>query len=226
VFSSHLKQDKILLHHVQNTYDSKGFKDPQMKEDIWIQNKKLIPFYGDELIHFLINFQQILFLPVIFLAGRVGIVIDSTVTERKFRPWTKLGNICHVLLHYAVMSQAPRPLSVYIVASLWQAILSLQLLGNHYAKPWNYITDATEGNFFLWQLLATQDFSCPKWARWFYGGLNFHYSHHLFPTLSREYFHLTTPLIRVSYDDLLHALRVFCLVLTLPIRQFDTIVPL
>lgn len=119
----------------------------------------------------------------------------------QFQIEAKLGNICHVLLHYAVISQAPRPLSVYIVASLWQAILSLQLLGNHYVKPWNYITDATEGNFFLWQVLATQDFSCPKWARWFYGGLNFHYSHHLFPTLSREYFHLTTPLIRVSYDD-------------------------
>jgi hypothetical protein len=69
-------------------------------------------------------------------------------------------------------------------------------------KPWNYITDATEGNFFIWQILATQDFSCPKWARWFYGGLNFHYSHHCFPTLSREYFHLTTPLIRVSDCDL------------------------
>ncbi|KAL3784651.1 hypothetical protein ACHAWO_013449 [Cyclotella atomus] len=183
-------------HAFLNAYDSKGFKDPQMREDIWIQNKKLIPFFGDELIHFLTNFQHILFLPVIFLAGRVGIVIDSTVTERKFRPWTKLGNVCHVLLHYAVLCQAPRPVAVYIVASLWQAILSLQLLGNHYVKPWNYITDATEGNFFIWQILATQDFSCPKWARWFYGGLNFHYSHHCFPTLSREYFHLTTPLIR------------------------------
>lgn len=110
----------------------------------------------------------------------------------------KLGNVFHILLHYAVLSQAPRPTAVYIVASLWQAILSLQLLGNHYVKPWNEINDATEGNFFFWQVLSTQDFACPKWARWFYGGLNFHYSHHLFPTLSREYFHLTTPLIRVS----------------------------
>jgi hypothetical protein len=68
-----------------------------MREDIWIQNKKLIPFFGDELIHFLTNFQHILFLPVIFLAGRVGIVIDSTVTERKFRPWSE-----HATLQYIV----------------------------------------------------------------------------------------------------------------------------
>eukprot|EP00804_Cyclotella_cryptica_P031239 CCRYP_011067-RB/>CCRYP_011067-RB protein AED:0.29 eAED:0.29 QI:272/1/1/1/1/0.66/3/1215/689 len=76
-------------HAFLNTFDSKGFKDPQMREDIWIQNKKLIPFFGDQMIHFLTNFQHILFLPVIFLAGRVGIVLDSTLTERKFRPWSE-----------------------------------------------------------------------------------------------------------------------------------------
>ena len=61
-----------------------------MKEDIWIQNKNLIKFFGDDLINFLVNFQHILFLPVIFIAGRIGIVVDSTVTERKFRPWSEL----------------------------------------------------------------------------------------------------------------------------------------
>jgi len=104
-------------HAFLNTFDSEGFRDPQvrcfdcksealftttfslnlfsfayasqMREDIWIQNKKLIPFFGEQMIHFLTNFQHILFLPVIFLAGRVGIVLDSTLTERKFRPWSK-----------------------------------------------------------------------------------------------------------------------------------------
>jgi hypothetical protein len=105
-------------HAFLNTYDDEsGFKDPQvcqrhcrrlqsylflsllthsilfihsqMREDVWIQNKKLIPFFGDEIIHFLTNFQHILFLPIIFIVGRVGIVVDSTLTERKFRPWSK-----------------------------------------------------------------------------------------------------------------------------------------
>lgn len=167
-----------------------------MREDVWIQNKKLIPFYGEELIHFLCNFQQIMFLPIMFIAGRVGIVIDSTLTERKFRPWTIFGNILHVLLHYAILSKTSYPLQVYTVASFQQAILSLQLLGNHYALPWNTVEAATEGNYFLWQVLSTQDFACYKWARWYYGGLNFHYSHHLFPTLPRESFHITTPRIQ------------------------------
>ncbi len=60
-----------------------------MREDIWIQNKKLIKFYGDDMIHFLVNFQHILFLVIIAVAGRVGIMIDSVLTERKFRPWSK-----------------------------------------------------------------------------------------------------------------------------------------
>ena len=170
----------------------------QMREDVWIQNKKLISFYGDEAIHFLANFQHILFIPIIFVAGRVGIVIDSTVTERKFRPWTILGNGLHILLHYCILSQTSYPLQVYIIASFQQAILSLQLLGNHYTKPWNPAHEATESNYFLWQVLCTQDFKCPNWLRWYYGGLNFHYSHHLFPTLPREYFHMTTPRIKVS----------------------------
>ena len=169
-----------------------------MREDVWIQHKKLIPFYGEEVIHFLCNFQHILFLPIIFIAGRVGIVIDSTLTERKFRPWTILGNALHVLLHYLILSQTSFPLRVYAMASIQQAILSLQLLGNHYTKQWNPVHAATEGHFFAWQIMCCQDFACSKWTRWYYGGLNFHYSHHIFPTLPREYFHITTPQIQVS----------------------------
>ena len=172
----------------------------QMREDVWIQDTKLIPFYGQEIIHFLCNFQHILFIPIIFIAGRIGIVIDSTVTERKFRPWTILGNVLHILLHYCILSQTSHPIQVYIVASFQQAILSLQLLGNHYTKQWNPVHAATESNFFLWQVLCTQDFACPNWLRWYYGGLNFHYSHHLFPTLPREYFHMTTPRIKAFCD--------------------------
>lgn len=183
-------------HALLNTFDEKGFKDPQMREDVWIQNKKLIPFFGEETIHFLANFQHILFLPIIFLAGRFGIVIDSTVTERKFRPWTILGNVFHVLLHWAVLRQTNYPVQVYFFASCQQAMLSLQLLGNHYTKPWNTVVDATEGNFCVWQVLGTQDFAVYNWMRWYFGGLNFHYSHHLFPTLPREYFHMTTPHIQ------------------------------
>ena len=169
-----------------------------MREDIWIQHKKLIPFYGQELTHFLANFQHILFIPLIFLVGRIGIVLDSTLTERKFRPWTIFGNILHIVLHYTILSHTSYPIQVYIVASFQQAILTLQLLGNHYTTPWNPITMATEADYCLWQILCTQDFACSWWTRWYYGGLNFHYSHHLFPTLSREYFHITTPCIQVS----------------------------
>lgn len=183
-------------HALLNTFDDDGFKDPQMREDVWIQHKKLIPFYGQELVHFLANFQHILFVPIIFFVGRIGIVIDSTLTERKFRPWTIFGNILHILLHYSILSQTSYPLQVYIVASFQQAILSLQLLGNHYTKPWNPVHAATEGNYCVWQILCTQDFECPSWARWYYGGLNFHYCHHLFPTLPREYFYIATPHIQ------------------------------
>ena len=178
----------------------------QMREDVWIQHKKLIRFFGDQMIHFLANFQHILFIPIIFFVGRIGIVIDSTMTERKFRPWTILGNVLHIILLYSILSATSYPVQVYIVASFQQAILSLQLLGNHYTKAWNPVHAATESNFFLWQVLCTQDFECPSWLRWYYGGLNFHYSHHLFPTLPREYFHITTPHIKVSVRVALFAL--------------------
>jgi fatty acid desaturase len=148
------------------------------------------------MIHFLANFQHILFIPIVFFAARIGIVVDSTLTERKFRPWTILGNVFHILLHYAVLSQTSTPMRVYMVAACQFAVLSLQLLGNHHIKPWNHISSASEGNFCVWQILCTQDFHTPVWFRWFYGGLNFHYSHHLFPTVSREYFSITTPHIR------------------------------
>lgn len=189
-----------------------------MKEDVWIQHKSLIRFYGEKSIHFLASFQHVLFVPIIFLVGRIGIVVDSTLTERKFRPWTILGNLLHMLLHYFVLSQSNYPVQVYIVASFQQSILSLQLLGNHYTKPWHPVHAATEGNYFLWQVLCTQDFACATWSRWYYGGLNFHYAHHLFPTLPREFFHLTTPRIQVrnslacDLDDAVYRLTSFSFV--------------
>eukprot|EP00581_Thalassiosira_minuscula_P017988 CAMPEP_0183732158 /NCGR_PEP_ID=MMETSP0737-20130205/37655_1 /TAXON_ID=385413 /ORGANISM="Thalassiosira miniscula, Strain CCMP1093" /LENGTH=514 /DNA_ID=CAMNT_0025965087 /DNA_START=206 /DNA_END=1747 /DNA_ORIENTATION=- len=137
-------------HALLNTFDEDGLKDPQMREDVWIQHKSLIPFYGQEMIHFLTNFQHILFIPIIFLFGRIGILIDPTLTERKFRPWTIFGNILHLLLHYMILSQTSYPFQVYMIGSFQQAILSLQLLGNHYTKAYNPVHFATEANYFLW----------------------------------------------------------------------------
>lgn len=183
-------------HALLNTYDDEGIKDPQMKEDVWVQNKKLLHFFGDEWVHLILYVQHVTFLPIILLFGRIGIMIDSTLTERKFRPWTILGNVLHVAFVYAVLRQSHNPLAVYSIAAIWQGVLSLQLVGNHYTKPWNRVHVATEGSFALWQILSTQDFVCPTWLRFAFGGLNFHYCHHTFPTMSREYFYVASPRIR------------------------------
>ena len=173
----------------------------KMCEDVWIQHKKLIPFFGHEAIHFLANFQHILFLPMILFAGRLGVQVIGFMGNIKFQPWTILGFGLHIFLHYSILSQTSYPIQVYFVASVQQGILSLQLLGNHYTRPWTKVHVATEGNHSVWQILCSQDFACHKWTRWYYGGLNFHYAHHLFPTLPREVFHIVTPEIKVRCID-------------------------
>ena len=74
-------------------------------------------------------------------------------------------------------------------AYVGQAILSLQLLGNHYDRPWEHKhVQKDQIGWMARQVDVCVDYDGePALVRWLHGGLDDHTVHHLFPRMSREH---------------------------------------
>lgn len=69
--------------------------------------------------------------------------------------------------------------------STYQGSLALQLISNHYYKPFDEINEAKYKSFPKRQVEVNVNLTSPRWLDWFYGGLHFHIEHHCFPTMPR-----------------------------------------
>jgi fatty acid desaturase len=193
------KDEHIVHHSITNTLDpDTGVTDPQMSEEVWAQNAKLLPFFaGSALRRLLVRVQHITFLPLVFFTGRVAIIADSFKDETRVRQWAAAA--CHWAWVAALLSVLPtwrdRAL-FYGVAALGQGVLHVQLLISHYAKPFESVHVAPHTGWFRHQALVNLNIDCPPWLDWFHGGLNLHIEHHLFPRLPRHNLRAAQPLVR------------------------------
>lgn len=178
-------------------YDT-DFFDPQMREAVWAQNKKLWPFYKSRLQYYCIKIQHITFLPICILVGRIGIMIDSMKGERRLREllafvlhWLWMGCLLWRMESYREM------LLFYSIAACLQGILHIQLLISHYSKEFHYLTDlSTSIDWYQMQVVSNIDIDTPYWLDWFHGGLNFHLVHHLYPRMPRYNYRRATYYVR------------------------------
>lgn len=82
-------RDEHFVHHaLVNTVDkAENFADPQMREDVWAQDRLLFPYFNTKFHAVCVRFQHVTFLPVCVFLGRLGIVIDSFSHEKRIREW-------------------------------------------------------------------------------------------------------------------------------------------
>jgi fatty acid desaturase len=110
---------------------------------------------------------------------------DSYINHKERSPKMWLGFIIHCSWVYALISYCDHKLLTYFVASLWQGTLALQLISNHYWKPFIEQDEAKKVSFPMRQIEVNVNIKCSRWMDWFYGGLHFHNEHHAFPCMPR-----------------------------------------
>jgi delta8-fatty-acid desaturase len=187
--SAHWWRDEHRLHHgLTNTVDAvKRWADPQMWEMSWAQNTKLFPLFKSRLHYFLIKIQHITFVPVVVIIGRYEIMLDSFRLERRWYEW--IGWAIHWTWMITLLSHLPtwgEVASFYFVAATFEGWLHFQLILSHYCKMFATIDEFHGSSWYVVQILTNLNIKNPWWQDWYYGGLNFHIEHHLFPTMCRK----------------------------------------
>lgn len=189
-------RDEHTEHHLfTNTLiDGVGSTDPQMVEDVWVQDIMLAPRAYNKLPKVLqkvvSSYQHLYFVPILAFVGPY--VIKGVSIARERRPWEVFGTLLYYVWIIALLRLFPswqEALFFYWVAMLGLGVLSVQLLVSHYSKDWvEKEALKGEGSWAKQQVEAVVDIDCPLWLDWFYGGLHLHSPHHLFPRMSRYYY--------------------------------------
>eukprot|EP01060_Flectonema_neradi_P017247 TRINITY_DN240_c3_g4_i2.p1 TRINITY_DN240_c3_g4~~TRINITY_DN240_c3_g4_i2.p1 ORF type:complete len:440 (+),score=37.49 TRINITY_DN240_c3_g4_i2:63-1382(+) len=193
------KNEHFLHHAFTNVCDiPDNWSDPQMREDVWAQNRKLFPFFNTWIQGVLIGIQHITWLPITVSFGRIGIAVDCFREERRLYEWAAFA--VHWMYVGALLSILPTWSDrgwFYLYVSLGQGVLSIQLLVSHYATP--FFHKQEEFHNTSWprvMIITTLNITNPQWLDWFHGGLNLHIEHHLFPTMPRQHFRAASKHVR------------------------------
>ena len=192
-------QDEHIYHHAMtNTVDvAQKFVDPQMWESVWAQNEKLFPLFRGALAHFFIRIQHFTFVPMVVMFGRIEILLDSYRLERRWYEW--LAIIAHWIWMVTLLSLLPTWREViifYTIAAFVEGIFHFQLILSHYAKAFLSVSEFHKSSWYVMQVLSNLNIDTPWWQDWYYGGLNYHIEHHLFPTMARKYLRDAAPYVQ------------------------------
>ena len=204
-------RDEHRVHHaLTNTVDAqKRWADPQMWEDSWAQHEKLFPLFRGYWQYFLIKIQHITFIPAVMLCGRFVILVESYAPERN--PRELISIILHWIWMSWLLSHLPSWSEVaifYLIASAIEGMFHFQLILSHYCKMFMDVEEFHGSSWYKQQVMSNMNISCPWWMDWYYGGLNYHIEHHLYPTLARDKLSAAVPYVKnickrhgIQYDQ-------------------------
>lgn len=194
-------RDEHNEHHVftNTVVEGIGPSDPQMAEDVWIQDQSLIPFFAQNTIKFILEYQQYYFVPLLMVVGLLFVKVDAITHSGRF-----LVDILGLAIHIAwvgctiwVLPTGMERFVFYVLANGASGCLGIQLLVSHHAKPWQEKEKTKQaGSWAHRQIEALIDITCPLWMDWFHGGLHIHSVHHLYPRMCRCHY-------RAVYDEIL-----------------------
>jgi fatty acid desaturase len=139
------------------------------------------------------------FVPIL-AAQTVGWTIASArflLTRRVSHPWAELGFfVAHHVLYAALVVAALGPLGglgfALVHKGLWSLYLSSILAPNHQGMP----IVVGDLDFPTRQIVTTRSVGASPWTELWFGGLNHHVEHHLFPTMPRNNLEHVRPLVR------------------------------
>lgn len=203
--NSHWWRDEHFEHHAfTNIYDGlTGYYDPQMREEVWAQNERLFSFFQRATIiqrvaqYVAIKVQCITLFILCIGIGRIAIILDGFKQEKRRVEWIAIS--MHILLYAFLAFKVGHWqifLIIYITASFYEGVLHIQLILSHYAKPWSSMEERLSSK--SWpaiQITQNLNVSNPQYFDWFWGGLNFHIEHHLFPILPRNSLRRVAPIV-------------------------------
>lgn len=206
--NGHIWRDLHFEHHAFTNAFVPGIgpSDPQMlppSEGLWCQDRMLAQLFKPNSLAFMSQCQHVVFFLVVLLVGRFGFLgryDPKRDRESKNRKYSLKFWYCHIMLNVTVCLQLPSwalAAEAYIIAYLCQVILAVQLFMSHYNQPWEDKTSLKDGSisFLERQVIVNKDIDNPWWLDWFWGGLNHHLAHHLFPRMSRMHYREATRLI-------------------------------
>lgn len=164
----------------------KGVSDPQFDE-LWATSRLMFPFRLGFVQKLCITFQDYIWIPLVLIAGRYAILIDSYKDERRMKEWAAIAvHWCVVVLPiYMAFGTNREFLAWYALASLLEGILHIQLIISHLVNPYQEKDDTKKIGWYRWQISSTYNITNPRWLDWFHGGLNFHMVHHTMPRMPR-----------------------------------------
>ncbi len=205
--SSFWKWEHIEHHSFTASFDEElGNADPQMTEDVWLQDAQLVDYAPRNYITWMIlRIQAVLFPIAVTLAARIGIVVDGFITETRWYEFAGLG--LHVLWTSLLLSKVYfefgllYALFVYYMAAVCFCILAFQLQSNHMDKPWikkgeEFEKDGRPLSHIHRHIRACSNVYAPRWLDWAWGGLHFHKEHHCFPRMARQYYREFSPVLQ------------------------------
>ena len=128
------------------------------------------------------------------LGSKLALLLDSYVNHGERGPVMLFGGFINLLWQYLLFRQLDHPFATFLVACCIQGTLGLQLVGNHYTRPWCEIEDQKYVSFPERQVEVNINYKNSRWFDWFFGGLNFHNEHHMFPCMPRPQLRL------IAYD--------------------------
>ena len=197
--SAHWWRDEHIFHHAMtNSIDiANRFVDPQMWESVWAQDPKMFPLFKNSIQWFFIKIQHITFIPFVCLIGRLEIVFDSFIKEKRLLEW--IGWSLHWVWITYLLSHLPtwREVAIfYAIAASIEGIFHFQLILSHYCKAYMYVDEYHKTSWYVYQIITNMNLLTPKWQDWYYGGLNYHIEHHLFPTLPRKHLRAIGPRVQ------------------------------
>ena len=75
---------------------------------------------------------------------------------------------------------------MYFIAAFVEGMFHFQLILSHYCRLFMDVEDFHETSWYEYQILSNMNITTTPLLDWYYGGLNFHIEHHLFPTMARK----------------------------------------
>jgi delta8-fatty-acid desaturase len=116
------------------------FFDGSLPQSIWVRHMNGLPLWLSEKI---IQYQSFLWLPLSIFLGRLAIFLTSfkkcqNMTER-------ILQVIHVIWFcaflYSCFPSWKSALSFYFLVNVGEGIFHVQLLVNHYLKPWHDLSE-------------------------------------------------------------------------------------
>ena len=148
-----------------------------------------------------IKIQHITFVPIVMMCGRAEILSDSYIKER--RPIELCAIVCHWIWITFLFSHIPTWNTIFIVyaiAAFTEGIFHFQLILSHYCRLFLDVEDFHKMSWYKYQVLSNMNIDSPKIIDWYYGGLNHHIEHHLFPRMARNKLRSAAPYVKDICD--------------------------